>query len=224
MRARGPTPAARAALGELCDAYWTPVFRFLCREDHDADQARDLAQEFFSRLLSRGGIDEVDANKGRFRSYILGALKHFLSDVARSQNRQKRGGDAIVVPIDSGGTETSPGFQLPDPAASVPDTYFDRQWALAIMERALASVRSVFEKAGKGKQFDTFKPWLIGDTDKLTQAEIAAELDMTTGAVKVAIHRLRKDFRDAVRSEISQTVNSPTEIAEELRYLIEVLS
>ena len=83
MRARGDTPDAHAALGELCDAYWTPVFRFLCREDRDADQARDLAQEFFSRLLSRGGIDEIDPTKGRFRSYLLGALKHFLADVKR---------------------------------------------------------------------------------------------------------------------------------------------
>jgi DNA-directed RNA polymerase specialized sigma24 family protein len=225
MRARGDSPESRAALGELCDAYWIPVFRFLCREGRDEDGARDLAQEFFSRLLSRGGFDEVDPSKGRFRSYLLGALKHFLSDVKRSQGRQKRGGEAIVESIDSGrGTETSPGIQLPDPAATVPDTYFDRQWALAVMERALEAVRSGFEKAGKEKHFDVFKPWLIGDTDTLSQAAAATQLDTTAVAVKVAIHRLRKNFREAVRSEIAQTVNSPSEIAEELRYLIEVLS
>jgi len=225
MRARGDAPEASAALGELCEAYWTPVFRFLRREGRNEDQARELTQEFFSRLLSRGGVDKVDPTRGRFRSYLLGALKHFLSDVRRSEGRQKRGGDAVVESIDSGGdTDTSPGMQIPDPAASISDTYFDRQWALALMDRSLDTVQSDFEAAGKEAQFETLKPWLIGDTGNLSQTAASAQLDMTAGAVKVAIHRLRKSFRDAVESEIAQTVDSPAEIAEELRYLIEVLS
>jgi RNA polymerase sigma factor (sigma-70 family) len=225
MRARGDAPESRAALGELCDAYWTPVFRFLRREGRDEDQARELTQEFFSRLLSRGGVDRVDPNLGRFRSYLLGAVKHFLSDVRRSERRQKRGGDFVVESIDaSSDTGTSPGMQIPDPAAAISDTYFDHQWALAVMDRALGTVQSDFEAAGKEIQFETLKPWLIGDTENLSQTEAAAHLDMTTGAVKVSIHRMRKNFRDAVQSEIAQTVNSPAEIAEELRYLIEVLS
>jgi RNA polymerase sigma factor (sigma-70 family) len=213
MRARGDAPEASAALGELCDSYWTPVFRFLRREGRNEDQARELTQEFFSRLLSRGGVDGVDPNQGRFRSYLLGALKHFLADVRRSEGRQKRGGNAVVESIDSSGdTGTSAGMQIPDPAASIPDTYFDHQWALAVMDRALGAVQSDFEAAGKEAQFEALKPWLIGDTENLSQAEAATKLGMTTGAVKVAIHRLRKNFRDAIQSEIAQTVNSPAEI------------
>jgi RNA polymerase sigma factor (sigma-70 family) len=225
MRACGDDTESRAALGELCDAYWTPVFRFLRREGRNEDQARELTQEFFSRLLSRGGIDGVDPKQGRFRSYLLSALKHFLADVRRSENRKKRGGDAVVESIDaSRDSGTSPGMQIPDPAASISDTYFDHQWALAVMDRALGTVQSDFEAAGKETQFEALKPWLIGDTENLSQTEAAAQLGMTTGAVKVAIHRMRNSFRDAVQSEIAQTVKSPAEITEELRYLIEVLS
>lgn len=225
MRARGNAPEASSALGELCEAYWTPVFRFLRREGRNEDQARELTQEFFSRLLSRGGIDKVDANRGRFRSYLLGALKHFLSDDRRDEGRQKRGGNAAVQSIDSSrGSATSPGMQIPDPAASVPDSYFDRQWALSVMDRALRTVQSGFENPEKERQFNVLKPWLIGDTENLSQADASVQLEMTAGAVKVAIHRLRKSFRDAVHSEIAQTLDSPEEIAEELRYLIEVLS
>ena len=115
-------------------------------------------------------------------------------------------------------------MQISDPAAAVSDTYFDLQWALAVMDRALITVQSEFDAAGKETQFQTLKPWLIGDTENLSQSEAAAQLGMTVGAVKVAIHRMRNSFRDAVQTEIAQTVNSPAEIAEELRYLIEILA
>ena len=223
MRARGDEPEARAALSDLSEAYWTPVFRFLHREGRNEDESRELAQEFFARLLSRGGIEKVDPEKGRFRSYLLGALKHFLSDRKRAEGRQKRGGDAVVESIDSGGPETSPGMQLPDPSAAVPDAYFDHQWALAVMERGLQTVQSDFEEGGKGKQFELLKPWLIGDTENLSQGEAAEELGISTGAVKVAVHRLRQRFREAIQSEITQTVDSPEEVSAELRYLIEAL-
>ncbi len=224
MRARGDAPEARAALGELCEAYWTPVFRFLCREGRSEDESRELTQEFVSRLLSRGGVDNVDPDRGRFRSYLLGALKHFLADTRRAAGREKRGGGAVVQSIDSGGTETSPGMEVPDPAGSVSDAWFDRQWALAVMDRGLETVRASFEESGKAQQFGVLKPWLIGETEGLSQGDAAAELGMKSGAVKVAIHRLRKAFRDAVQAEIAQTVDDPDDVAEELRYLIEVLS
>jgi RNA polymerase sigma-70 factor (ECF subfamily) len=223
MRARGDAPEARAALGDLCEAYWMPVFRFLRREGRSEDHSRELAQEFFSRLLA-GGIDRVDPEKGRFRSYLLGALKHFLADQRRAEGRQKRGGGAVIDSIESGGTDTSPGMQIADASATVPDAWFDRQWALAVMERGLMCVQSELGKSGKEKQFEILKPWLIGDTDKLSQTDAAAQLGMTAGAVKVAIHRLRKNFRDAIRAEIAQTVNDPGEVAGELRYLVEVLA
>ena len=224
MRARGDAPEARAALGELCEAYWTPVFRFLCREGRGENESRDLTQEFFTRLLAGSGVEKAEPEKGRFRSYLLGALKHFLAERKRNAGRQKRGGGAVVESIESGGTETSPGMQIPDPGATVSDAWFDRGWALAVMDHALTAVQSGLEEAGKGKQFEVLNPWLIGDTENLSQADAAEELGMTTGAVKVAIHRLRKEFRNAVETEIGQTVTRPDEIKEELRDLIEVLS
>jgi DNA-directed RNA polymerase specialized sigma24 family protein len=224
MRARGDAPEARAALGELCEAYWTPVFCFLRREGRSEDDSQELAQEFFTRLLSGGGIGRADPAKGRFRSYLLGALKHFLAERKRNEARQKRGGDAAIVSIESGGTDTSPRMQIPDPAGPVADAWFDREWALAVMDRGLTAVQAAFEESGKGRQFQELKPWLIGDTENLSQADAAVQLGMTTGAVKVAIHRLRRSFRDAIQAQIAQTVTGPDEIAEELRYLVEVLS
>ena len=224
QRARGDAPEARAALGELCEAYWLPVFRFLCREGRSDDQSRELAQEFFTRILAGRGIDGVDPAKGRFRSYLLGSLKHFLADHRRDEGRLKRGGGAVIESVDAGGTDTSPGRQLPDPGATVPDTWFDQEWALALMDRALMTVQSSFKASGKAAQFEILKPWLIGDTENLSQADAAAQLGLSAGAIKVAIHRLRKSFREAVQGEIAQTVSDPGEAAEELRYLIEVLS
>lgn len=225
MRAQDDTPEAQAALGELCEIYWLPVFRFLQRDGRSEDSARELTQEFFALLLSRDGVLKVDRGLGRFRSYLLGALKHFLSNLKRSEGRQKRGGDVIQESIDATPVaNTSSEIQVPDPRAQVPDSFFDRQWALAVMERALNAVGAEFKTGGKEQQFEVLKPWLIGETENLSQAEAARQLGMTEGALKVAIHRLRKNFRAAVQSEISQTVTSPDEVASELRYLIEALS
>ena len=224
LRSRGDAPESRAALGELCEAYWMPVFRFLRREGRDEDASRELAQEFFARLLARGGIGNVDPAKGRFRSYLLGALKHFLAEQKRNEGREKRGGGVILESIESGGSDTSPGLQIADASSAIPDKHFDREWALAVMDRSLQFVQADFEKAGKGRQFEVLKPWLIGDTENLSQADAAVALGATTGAVKVMIHRLRNDFRDAVQAEIAQTVPRAEDIAGELRYLIEVLS
>jgi len=225
MQARGDTPESSLALGELCESYWTPVFRFLRREGRSEDEAKDLTQEFVARLLEKGGIEKVDPARGRFRSYLLGALKHFLSDARRDQNRQKRGGDVVIESIDDkGNNDTGAGLQIPDPAGPISDTYFDRQWALAVMERALDVLQSEFKAGKKEEQFEVLKPWLMGDTESLSQSEAATHLGMTTNAVKVAIHRMRSNFRKAVKSEIAQTVSAPEEVEEELRYLIEVLS
>ncbi len=222
-RARGESPEARAALGDLCEAYWNPVFQFLRREGRGEDEARELTQAFFAKVLAGPGIGEADPAKGRFRSYLLGSLKHFLANHRRDANREKRGGGLLVESIDSGGSETSPGLQVADPGAAADDAWFDRHWALAVMERGLQRVRESFAGSGKDGQFDLLKPWLMGDPEGLTQADAAAQLGMTGGAVKVAIHRLRQKFGDAIRQEIADTVGSEEEIAGELRYLIEVL-
>jgi RNA polymerase sigma-70 factor (ECF subfamily) len=222
-RARGETPEARVALGDLCEAYWNPVFRFLRREGRGEDESRELTQAFFAKLLAGAGIGEADPAKGRFRSYLLGSLKHFLANQRRDAAREKRGGGAVIESIDTGGSETSPGLQVADPGSGTGDAWFDRHWALAVMERGLDRVRESFEQAGKAGQFVLLKPWLMGDPEGLSQADAAAQLGMTRAAVKVAVHRLRQKFGEAIRSEIAETVETEEEIAGELRYLIEVL-
>jgi RNA polymerase sigma-70 factor (ECF subfamily) len=223
MRARGDAPEARAALGDLCEAYWNPVFHFLRREGRSEDESRELTQDFFAKLLAGTGIGEADPAKGRFRSYLLGSLKHFLAKHRRDANREKRGGGMVVESLDSGGSETSPGLQVADPGATTGDAWFDRHWALAVMERGLERVRESFEDSGKAGQFEVFRPWLMGDPEGLTQAAAADKLGMTRAAAKVAIHRLRQKFGEAIRREIADTVDTEEEIAGELRYLIEAL-
>jgi DNA-directed RNA polymerase specialized sigma24 family protein len=223
MRAKGDAPEARAALGDLCEAYWMPVYRFLKREGRSDDDSRELTQEFVSRLLAGSTLETADPGKGRFRSYLLGALKHFLADHRRAEGRQKRGGDVVIESIESSGSETSPGLVIADPGAEASDAYFDRHWALAVMERGLDAVRESFAQAGKTAHFEVLKPWLIGDVESLSQADAAAALGISTGAVKVAIHRMRQQFGEAIRQEIAGTVETEEEIAGELRYLIEAL-
>jgi RNA polymerase sigma-70 factor (ECF subfamily) len=223
MRAKGDAPEARAALGDLCEAYWDPVYRFLKREGRSDDDSQELTQAFFAKVLAGGGIGEADPAKGRFRSYLLGSLKHFLANHRRDTTREKRGGGAVVESIDSGGSETSPGLQVADPGAAAGDAWFDRHWALAVMGRGLDAVRESFEQAGKAEQFEVLKPWLAGDAESLSQADAAARLGLSPGAIKVAIHRLRQKFGEAIRQEIAETVDTEQEIAAELRYLIEAL-
>ena len=224
LRSRGDAPEARTALGELCEVYWAPVFRFLRSEGRTDDDSRELAQEFFARLLTRGGFDGADPAKGRFRSYLLGALKHFLAERRRNEGREKRGGGAVVESLDATAHDTAPGLQIADTSAAMDDKHFDREWAIAIMDRSLKAVQADFEKAGKSAHFEALKPWLVGDTDQLSQADAATLLGVSTGAVKVMIHRLRKTVRTAVESQIADTVPTTEDIAEELRYLVEVLS
>lgn len=229
LAARGETPEAQRALSELCEAYWTPVFRFLRREGKDEDLARELTQEFFGRILSRDGFAHADPKRGRFRSFLLGAVRHFLADVRDRERAAKRGGGVAAAPLSvqdspENETESGAGIQVADQRADVPDTYFDRQWAFALMTRAYTRLAEEQQSAGKSDQYAILKPWLVGETASLPQAEAAQQLRLTEGAVKVAIHRLRKRFRELIRAEIAQTVPDPADTEAELRYLIEVLA
>jgi RNA polymerase sigma factor (sigma-70 family) len=224
LRARGETPAARAALAELCEAYYQPVLRFLQHEGRDEEAARELTQEFFARLLASSGFHQADPARGRFRSYLLGALKHFLTDHRKHEQRLKRGGgvqaESLDVAADSDGPDAR---QVADPSAPSPEASFDRDWALALMARALDAVEKEFA-TGKADQFHTLKPWLMGEAPSMSQTEAARRLGLSEGAVKVAVHRLRKRFRDAVRSEIAQTLRDPSLVDEELHHLIAALA
>ncbi len=217
-RATGGDSTAQAALSELCAAYYSPVNAFLRAEDRTEDAARELAHEFFARVLAGGSLGGADAARGRFRSYLLGALKHFLADHRDRAHAEKRGGGATPEPLE---TATSAGLALP--SARDDDRIFDRQWALTLIARALEIVGNELRDAGKSAHFDALKPWLTGENAALSQADAARELGMNEGAVKVAIHRLRQRFREAVKSEIAQTVRGDGDVDDELRYLLAVL-
>jgi RNA polymerase sigma factor (sigma-70 family) len=219
LAARGESPEARAALSDLCAAYYAPVFAFIRRTTRDEDSARDLTQEFFARILSGQSITGVDRSRGRFRSFLLGAVKHFLSDMHEHARRKKRGGDHVHLTIDPG-TDTSPELQLADLAVLSPDREFDRKWALTLLDRTLAALASEHQVAGKIEQFEILKPWLTGDTENLSQSDAARKLGSNEGAVKVAIHRLRRRFREVLKNEISQTVQDRADVGEELRNLL----
>ena len=224
LDARGDSPEARKALGALCEAYWHPVYTFIRRERGDDETARDLSQEFFSRLLARPGFGAVNPGQGRFRSYLLGAVKHFLADERAHAQAAKRGGGKSPLSLDSeSADEARAALQVADPAGPAPDTTFDREWALTLVQRSIAALAAECAAAGKTRQFDVLKPWLLGEWEGLSQAEAARQLDLTEGAVKVAIHRLRKRFREWVKSEIAQTVGESAVVKEELSYLLEVL-
>ena len=225
LRARGESAAAQAALSELCESYYAPVLAFIRYSGRDEEAARDLTQEFFARLLARHGLDTVEPGRGRFRSFVLGAVKHFLADQHDRTQAAKRGGGQAPIPIEAANPEgTTTTLQIPDPASRVPDTVFDRQWALTTVERALGALSAEFTGPDKAVQFQTLKPWLLGEVASLSQAQAAQRLGLTEGAVKVAVHRLRRRFRDLVKAEIVQTVDDPAQVQEELRYLVEVLS
>lgn len=217
LRAQGRGKVAEAALSDLCAAYYEPVVGFLRREGRDDDAARETAHAFFEGVLT-GGLGAPDPARGRFRSYLLGALKNFLSKHRATALAGKRGGGAEHVPLVLE-TDTSPG--LPIPAKPDDDLGFDHEWALALLARALDSLEQ--EHAHKPELFAALKPWLDGQA-AAPQAEVAAALKMSETAVKVSIHRLRTRFRELIRAEVAASVSDPSDIADELRHLIAVAS
>ncbi|MBI5386668.1 MAG: sigma-70 family RNA polymerase sigma factor [Verrucomicrobia bacterium] len=223
LSARGDSPEAHAALSDLCTAYYAPVLAFIRRSSKDEDAARDLTQGFFARLLARHGLDTVEPGRARFRSYLLGAVKNFLASDHERACADKRGGGLPTVSLDSA-TDTTTALPIPDPAGQASDEFFDREWARAIVSRALDGLAAHFAADGKGEEFDALKPWLLGELESLSQADTARRLGLSEGAVKVAIHRVRKRFRETVKAEIAQTVGDPAQVQEELRYLVDVLS
>jgi RNA polymerase sigma factor (sigma-70 family) len=209
LQARGESPEAKAALSELCDCYYAPVFAFVRHNSLNEEAARELTQEFFHRLLSGKGVRAVDPERGRFRSFLLGAVKHFLSDMRDHDRRLKRGGGKTPVELND---------TIADAHTSPPDREFDRKWAFTVLDRALAVL-------GREKidYFETLKPWLTGDSNDLSQGEAAKQLGMSEGAVKVAVYRLRKRFRELVKTEIAQTLNDPAQVGDELGALIDAI-
>lgn len=217
LRSLGKDEDAKSALSDLCTAYYEPVVAFLRRSGRGPDDARETAHAFFERVLSQG-IGAPDRLRGKFRNYLLGSLKHFLSKQREASLAEKRGGGMERVPLSSE-RESSPG--LPIPGVMDDTLAFDSDWAFTLIARALAALEA--EQAGRMEIFVTLKPWLSGAAE-IPQAEAARALAISETAVKVAIHRLRVRFRELIRMEVAATVGDPEEVTEELRHLIAVAS
>lgn len=225
LAARGDSDSARIALSELCSSYYGPVVAYLTHAGCGTEEPREVAHEFFASLLARNGLASVDRERGRFRSYLLGALKHFIANRRLRASREKRGADVEHQSIDAG-TETNPEIQIPAADSLQVEALFDREWALSVVERALGVMNREAALGGSGTehQFNVLKPWLSFESDPGSQAAAAAELGINEGAVKVAVHRLRRRFRELVRAEIAQTVPEGEDVAAELRHLIDSLA
>lgn len=222
LRCRGQGDESRKALSELCEAYYTVVENFIRRETRNSEESRDLAHEFFARLLAGGGLAHADREKGRFRSYLFGAVKHFLSVERTHRARLKRGGGAEHVPLDLPGQDTNHAIQVADPGTPAPDMLFDRQWARTMLTHAMDRLAAEMAEAGKADQFEALKPFLqVGGTEP--GAEAGTALGLNPAALKVAVHRLRKRFKVAVRQEIAETLHDPAMVEEELKHLLQVL-
>lgn len=218
LRANAASPEGRAALSDLCAAYYQPVFVFLRRTGFDPDMARDHTHSFFAHLLQRG-FAGPDPERGRFRSYLLGAVKYFVIGLQNHACREKRGGCMTHEPLDAGG-ESSPHLMIGDPSAFPRSEIFDREWAVAVMNRAVAALAAE-HSGGRSAQFEALQTWLMGD-GAACHAETAKKLGMSEGSVKVAAHRLRKRFRELLRQEIAQTLHDEADVEDELRYLCSV--
>jgi RNA polymerase sigma-70 factor (ECF subfamily) len=219
---RNDTARARDALARLCQTYWHPLYAYVRRVGHSPHDAQDLTQEFFARLLAKNYLAGADESRGRFRSFLLASLKHFLANEWDKASAQKRGGGQIPIPIDIAAAETSAGFEPAD--ATTAEKIFERRWALTLLDLVLRRLREEYLRDGKQKLFEQLKPTLTEASRAVAYAEIARRLDTTEGAVKVAVHRLRQRYREVLRAEIADTVASPEEVEDELRNLFAALS
>lgn len=219
---RSDSAQAHVALEKLCRAYWPPIYAFVRRQGHNPHDAQDLTQEFFARLLEKNYLAEVDRSKGRFRSFLLAALKHFLANEWDKSQAQKRGGGQALIPIDAATLETACGFQPADPATA--EKVFERRWALTLLDQVLRRLRADYVRDGKEKLFEQLKPTLTEASRAVAYVEMAVRLDMTEGAVKVAVHRLRQRYRELLRAEIAETVAGADEVDAEIRNLFAALS
>jgi RNA polymerase sigma-70 factor (ECF subfamily) len=213
---RDRSPQSREALAELCRTYWYPLYAY-ARRLSTADDAQDLTQEFFAELLEKDYLRDADPRRGKFRSFLLTAFKHFLSRQRERAGARKRGGGRRTLSLDFTDGERRFGLEPADPAT--PEAVFERGWALAILEQALARLREEMAGAGKEKLFECLKGALAGEGLQDSHARIAAELGVSPQGVKVAVHRLRGRYRELLRAEIAQTVASPGEVEDELRDL-----
>ena len=217
----GPSPESRDALAALCEAYWFPLYGFLRNRGASREDAQDMTQAFFARVLEKNGLRNADRTKGRFRAFLLTALKNFAANEYDKASAKKRGGGVAPLSMEF---DTAEGRLLMEPPTTeTPEKSFDRRWALTLLDRVLARIRTETCAAGKQTQFDALSTYLTGEGAR-SYAETAAALSMSEAAVRVAVHRLRRRYRDVLREEISDTVSTPEEIDDEVRHLWSAVS
>lgn len=211
---------AREALESLCRSYWYPLYAFVRSRGNSETDAQDLTQAFFARIIETEGFASANREKGRFRSYLLGAMKHFLANEWHRGKAQKRGGKVQFVEWD--GLDMESRYAGVSKQSDNPEMLFDREWALETVIGALKALRDEMEKAGKSEQFEVLKGSLTGQ-DETSREEVAEQLGISVGAVKVAVHRLRQRYRNLLRTAIAETVSNEADLDDEMRYLVEVL-
>lgn len=211
------TPQSDHALEELCRAYWYPLYAYVRRRGHSKEDAEDLTQAFFARFLEKNYLEGLDARRGRFRAFLLVALKHFLSNEWDKSRAQKRGGNAPHLSLDWQTADTQ--FQVASADGGEPDKAFDREWALALLAKVIERLQAEHETEGKAAQFEALKIFLTAGKGAGSYAEAASALGMEEGAARVAVHRMKKRYRLLLRDEIAQTLSDPGQIDAELESL-----
>ena len=215
----GSRPDAATALATLCETYWYPLYYYVRRRGYRAEEAQDLTQEFFVKLLEKGYLKVADPDRGRFRSFLLASLNHFLANEWDRARARKRGGKVLSLDIE--GAESR--YSL-DPADDLTaEKLFERRWAMTLLDLVLARLREEFAREGRERVFERLKDFLGGAAAEAPYRQAAADLDMTEAAVKMAVHRLRRQYRRLLRAQIAQTVVSPEEIDDEIRHLFAAL-
>jgi len=221
LEAQSESPAAQKALEILCRTYWRPLYGFVRRQGLGREEAQDIIQEFFARLLEHKNLNTVRREKGRLRSYLLVSLKRFLASERHRASGVKRYETGPYIPLDELPDSDVADFELAETWST--DRLYERRWALAVLEQALTRLDAEYRAAGTGPLFDKLKEFLVGEEGRPLQAEIATELGMTENAVKQAFHRFRQRYRMLLREEVAHTVLAPGDVEDELRHLISVL-
>lgn len=216
------SPATREALAKLCERYWPPLYAYARRRTTDTHQAQDCTQAFFARILEKGTVADADQQRGRFRAFLLVSFKNFLANKRQRDRAAKRGGGQLQLSLDFEYEESR--LSIEPRIDETPESLFERKWALQLLDSVLDTIRAGYADRGKEQQFDVLKEFLVGREADGTLVEAAARLRITAGAAKVAVHRLRQRYREALRAEIAQTVADINDVDEEIQYLFSVLS
>jgi RNA polymerase sigma-70 factor (ECF subfamily) len=215
------TPQSAEALERLCRTYWYPLYAYVRRRGYSHEDAQDLTQEFFARFLEKGSFSLADPARGRFRTFLLKSLQHFLADDWKREHRAKRGGGTFEIPLDSLEAESRYAAELTD--TMTPERAYEERWAATLIEHVLEQMRQDCNRAGKERLFQALEDFLWGPAPSRSYAVLAKDLGLTEVALRAAVHRLREQYRERLRAEVAHTVSEPGEVNAELRYLISVI-